>query len=75
MTVTLQIPFETLVELAKQLPPDKKADLIAHLQGVSQQRELTKEERLALFEATIRSHPVNQEPSIRREDWYDDDGR
>ncbi len=75
MTVTLQIPFETLVELAKQLPPDKKADLIAHLQGVSQQRELTNQERKALLNAIVSDIPMKNEPSVRREDWYDDEGR
>lgn len=75
MFVQLQIPYETLVELVDQLPQEQKDALIQHLQGVAQQRQLTREERLALFEASIRSNPVNQEPSIRREDWYDDAGR
>lgn len=63
MAVNLQISYETLVELVEQL------------QRVAQQRQLTKEERKALFEATISSIPMKEEPSIRREDWYDDDGR
>jgi hypothetical protein len=28
-----------------------------------------------LFHASILNVPVNEAPSIRREDWYDDDAR
>jgi len=37
---------------------------------------LTQSERLASYHASIMSTPsLREEPSIRREDWYDDDGR
>lgn len=75
MLVHLPIPYETLVELVDQLPKAQQTALIQHLQEVVQGSNLTKEEKKALLKASFRNIPLNQEPSIRREDWYDDDGR
>jgi len=75
MAVQLNIPYETLVTLVEQLPPKEQQDLLARLLHITRKRPLSKEDRLALFHTSILSVPVNEAPSIRREDWYDDDGR
>lgn len=76
MGVQLEITYEKLVELVDQLSEDKQRDLISHLLDQhAQQRPLTKEEKLQLLDAAKLSVPINEEPSIRREDWYGDDGR
>jgi hypothetical protein len=75
MTVQLPIPYETLVTLIDQLPAQQQQDLLVHLLDKAKTRQLSKEEKRALFHASILDIPVNEEPSIRREDWYDDDAR
>jgi len=39
------------------------------------QRPLTPEEKIQLLDMAKLDNPVNETPSIRREDWYGDDGR
>lgn len=75
MGVQLDITYEQLVELVEQLPAEEQHDLLRHLLKQPQKHQLTPEEKLALYHASIISVPVNEEPSIRREDWYGDDGR
>jgi hypothetical protein len=75
MTVHLDIPFETLVELIEQLPAEQQNDLLLRLQKRAQGRKLTVDEKMRLLRAAQIDVTVNQEPSPRREDWYDDDGR
>ena len=75
MAVQLSIPYETLVELIDQLPAKQRQALLTRLLGTTQTRQLSKEEKHALFHASILNVPVNEAPSIRREDWYDDDAR
>jgi hypothetical protein len=75
MAVQLNIPYETLLTLIDQLPDEQKQDLLRHLLKQAGDRELTIEEKLALYHASILHNAVNEEPSIRREDWYNDDGR
>lgn len=48
------------------------ADLLIQ---ISRQRELTVAERLRLSDAVELALPVQTVPSVRREDWYGDDGR
>jgi hypothetical protein len=67
------ITFDEVVKLAEQLSPDDQKALISHLQQLAHHRELTFHERRQLLEASILSIPVVNEPSLRREDWYDDD--
>jgi hypothetical protein len=74
MAVQLTIPYETLVELVEQLPEAEQDDLLKRL-AQRKQKSLTAEEKIRLLNEAILSIPVNEEPSIRREDWYDDDGR
>lgn len=76
MALQLPIRYEQLVELVEQLSEEQQKDLIKRLltrQG--QQRPLTVEEKLKLLDAVKLNVAVNEEPSIRRVDWYGDDGR
>lgn len=74
MMVKLDISYELLLDLVNQLPQAQKDALRAHL-SQHQPKKLTAEEKIRLLrEATIHI-PVNEAPSIRREDWYDDNGR
>ena len=75
MAVQLNIPYETLLGLIDQLPEEQKRDLLTQLLQQTRDRKLTTEEKLVLYHASILHNTVNEEPSIRREDWYDDDGR
>ena len=75
MAVQLTIEYEQLVTLVEQLPAEKQTDLLQRLLTHTQRRVLTNEEKKALYHASILHVPVNIEPSVRREDWYGDDGR
>lgn len=69
------VSYDQVLELAKRLTSEEKKALAEQLLKTSEDRELTIEERKALLEASILSIPFLEEPSPRREDWYDDDGR
>ncbi len=74
MNVQLKIEFETLIELAKQLPPEAKQALIKELDTEAQD-QLSSEAWKAQFNSLVVKNRVSQEFSMRREDWYGDDGR
>lgn len=74
--VQLKIAYDDLLELIQQLPEDRQDDLIQQLLlDRAQRRPLTIEEKIKLFDSAKIKTPVNEEPSVRRVDWYDDDGR
>jgi hypothetical protein len=76
MAVQLTIDYEQVVQLVEQLTQEQQQALIARLMTQqAQQRPLTAEEKIRLLDATKIHREVNEEPSIRREDWYGDDGR
>ncbi len=75
MAVQLNIPYDILVELVDQLPEEQKLELIRRLQDRAKHQELTVGEKMKLLRAAQINAVVNQEPSPRREDWYDDEGR
>lgn len=75
MAVQLNIPYETLLSLVEQLPEEQQQDLLQYLIKRAGDQKLTTDEKLALYHASIMNRPVNEAPSIRRQDWYDDDGR
>lgn len=68
----LNIPYETLVGLVEQLPSEKQQDLLVRLLEKSKTRVLSKEEKKALFHASILNVPVRETPSVRREDENDE---
>jgi hypothetical protein len=69
------ITLEAVIELADQLPLVEQHMLISHLQEQAQAQELTSDEWIALFDASVIQREVIADFSPRREDWYDDDGR
>ena len=76
MAVQLHIPYETLIDLVKQLPEEQQQDLLTRLLTQrARQRALTVEEKIQLLDAAKLHNPVHEEPSVRRVDWYGDDGR
>lgn len=70
-----QVTFEEVVKLAEQLTPVEQQALIAHLQEIAKQRELTFAEWKALFDSMKDDTPIIADVSPRRVDWYGDDGR
>ncbi len=72
MDVQLTIPFETLVELVEQLPEGQQQALIQRLQAHTKDQPTSAAEKIARLRSAQIAVTVNQEPSIRREDWYDD---
>ena len=76
MALQLPIQYEQLIELVEQLSTEQQQDLIKRLlTRESQQRPLTVDEKLQLLDAVKLDAAINQEPSVRRVDWYNDDGR
>ncbi len=69
MSIHLPISYEMLVYLVEQLSEAQRQDLMRRF-GAN-----VPEEKLALLRAVQFERPVIEEPSDRREDWYDDDGR
>lgn len=74
MVVKLNIPYETLIELVEQLPAEQQDDLLKRLSRRGEQ-PLTVADKLRLLNEVAVDVPINEAPSIRREDWYGDDGR
>ncbi|KAB2902365.1 MAG: hypothetical protein F9K27_17070 [Anaerolineae bacterium] len=70
------VSFEEVVEIVDRLSDDQQNELIKHLMiRQAQQRPLTVEEKIKLLDAVKIHTPIHEEPSVRREDWYGDDGR
>lgn len=75
MAVQLKIPYETVLNLVEQLPQEQKHELLKRLQEHTRKRDLTADEKIKLLRSIQFDVKIKEEPSIRREDWYDDDGR
>lgn len=76
MAVQMTIAFEQLLALVEQLRPEEQVFLIEHLQGQLKQKPLSISEKQTLFKSTIiHLEAWPQDFSLRREDWYGDDGR
>lgn len=69
------VTLEAVIEMAEQLPLAEQHLLINHLQQRARAQELTSDEWIALFNASVIHREVIADFSPRREDWYDDDGR
>jgi len=66
---------DQILRAVEQLSPEEQATLIQHLQEQTRRRMLPVRDKMALLRAAQLHVRVNQEPSVRRVDWYDDDGR
>ena len=76
MILELKVDYEQIVGLVKQLSEEEQTKLIKDiLNERAKQRPLTVEEKIQLFDSIKIYTQVLEEPSIRREDWYGDDGR
>mgnify|MGYP006277663417 CR=1 FL=1 len=76
MALQLAINYEQLLELVEQLTEDQQQDLMNRLLARhAEGRILTTEEKLTLLDAAKMNIPINEAPSVRRSDWYGDDGR
>lgn len=76
MSVQLNVDYQQIVELVQQLSHDEQDNLIDQILARRfEERSLSVEEKLRLFDAAKIHTAVNETPSVRREDWYDDDGR
>lgn len=75
MTQRAEVPFETIVELVDQLSFEQQQVLLQHLQTIHPMNGGGVGEKMARLRAVQVDIKVKQEPSPRREDWYDDDGR
>lgn len=78
MTLQLPVAYETIIELALQMPLEQRQALLQRLIEQNQKsRAQTAEERLAILRrmAIDGGGPIDPGYSDRREDWYDDDGR
>ncbi len=76
MALQLPIEYDQLIELVEQLSAEQQNDLVQRLlTRQAQQRALSVEEKLQLLDALKLDTAINEEPSIRRVDWYGDDGR
>jgi DNA mismatch repair ATPase MutL len=76
MAVQLNINYEQLLQLVDQLTEAQQSDLIDRLLEKAKTRQMSVDERKALFEALkVDLGAVSSEYSDRRADWYDDDGR
>ena len=75
MTLKLNITYEQLRDLLRQMPATERRVLMDEVENEAAQQPLTPAEKKAIYHASIMSVPVQEAPSIRRIDWYDDDGR
>ena len=67
--------LEEIIALVDTLTPIEQTQLTAHLIEVARSRQLSVSEKMTLLRAAQIDVEVIHEPSIRREDWYGDDGR
>lgn len=75
MTVQLTIPFEALLEAIENLSPEEKAVIASLVQPPSEPPALTADEKLRRLQAVMVTTAPGAQFSMRREDWYGDDGR
>lgn len=68
--VQLTISYETLVALIEQLSDEQRQDLMRRLRERAGQQRLTADDRLRMLRAAQTNQAVKEEPSPRREDWY-----
>lgn len=67
--------IDEILRAVQELSPAERATLIHRLQEQTRQHPSSVDEKVALLRAAQLDVPVNREPSLRRADWYEDDGR
>lgn len=70
-----EITFDDIVQMVDRLSPQEQTLLFAHLLETAQKRQLSVQEKMRLLRAVQIDVAVIEEPSVRREDWYGEDGR
>ena len=70
-----RLTLDQILRAAEDLSPDDRAVLIQQLQALPRLQVGSAAARIARFKAAQIHAQINQEPSVRREDWYGDDGR
>ncbi len=75
MVVQLSLEYHQVIEIVSQLTDEQRESLLAYLSQNRSQKMLSSAQRKAIFHANILAHTILEEPSVRREDWYGDDGR
>ena len=76
MALKLLVQYEQLVELIEQLSDEQHADLMSRLSArATAHRALTVEEKIQHLDLAKLDVAIDNEPSIRRSDWYGDDER
>ncbi len=69
----MAVNLQQVVKLAEELTEDQKAELVVWLLDKIKTRELTVNERLAVFDSmTVDLGAVLPAYSDHRQDWYDD---
>ena len=72
----LNLDYEQIISLVEQLPHEEQQRLAVHiLAHPATESEMSVAEKLQLLDSIKMNLRFKEEPSIRREDWYDDDGR
>ena len=69
------VSYEEVVALVDRLSPLEQTRLTAYLLELAQKRQLSAAEKMELLRSIQIDAEVVEEPSVRRVDWYDDDGR
>lgn len=72
--VTTSLPNRTFQTASKQLPHEQQVDLVEQLY-LQPQASVDANAWIAAFQQNISDNEIAEAPSIRREDWYGDDGR
>lgn len=76
MAIQLTIEYEALLEIVDQLSEEQQQQLIEQImEQRARRRALNAEEKIQLLESAQLHNSINEIPSIRRADWYDDHGR
>jgi hypothetical protein len=70
-----EVPFETLVEMVEQLPVEQQRMLLHRMQRRSHPNGRSVDEKMRILRSVQVDVAIKQQPSARREDWYNDDGR
>jgi hypothetical protein len=67
--------LQTVLALIEQLSPQEQTQLAAHLLEHAQSQPQSAAEKLKALREIQVNTPIQNEPSLRREDWYDENGR